>query len=54
MENKFEDPAWLKETKHKRIVLAVPGMEQARVLKNITYKDAPGRGLQADVYLPPG
>jgi acetyl esterase/lipase len=51
--NEFSDPDWLKESRDKRIVLTVPGMERVRVLKDLTYKQVPTRDLQADVYLPP-
>lgn len=52
-ESNFLDPDWLKETRHKRIVLDLPGMDKVKALKNLTYKEVPGRDLQADVYLPP-
>lgn len=37
----------------KRIVLTAPGMEQAKVLRNLTYKETAGRDHRADIYLPP-
>jgi acetyl esterase/lipase len=52
-ERNLVDPDWLKETREKRIVLDLPGMEKVRILKNLTYKEVPGRDLQADVFLPP-
>ncbi len=45
-------PDWLKETKHKRVVLDLPGMDQIKTLKNLTYKQIPDQDLQADIYLP--
>jgi len=50
---KPEDPEWLQETLHKRVVYATPGMDQVRVEKDLTYKRAPERELKADVYMPP-
>ena len=51
-ETGLEDPAWLKEFVHKRIVYSVPAMEQVRVRKDLTYKRAAGADLKMDVYSP--
>jgi acetyl esterase/lipase len=48
------DPPWVAEIVSKRIVYAVPGMEQVKVHKNLVYKDTDEEELQADVYLPHG
>ena len=42
----------LEEIKRVRIVYSVPGMKQARVKKNLTYKTIGGLRLQADAYSP--
>ena len=49
-----EDPAWLKEFAHKRIVYSLPGMEQIKARKGVTYKRAQAAELKMDVYSPPG
>jgi acetyl esterase/lipase len=52
-EEELEDPEWLKATLHRRIVYAIPGMDQVQVEEDLIYKRAPGRELKADVYMPP-
>jgi len=47
-----EDPPWLKEFVHKRIVYQVPGMRSVRVKKDLVYKRAANEELLMDVYLP--
>jgi acetyl esterase/lipase len=42
----------LEEIKRQRVVYSVPGMEQARVRKNLTYKTIGSLQLQADAYTP--
>jgi acetyl esterase/lipase len=49
-----EDPDWLKEFAHKRIVYSVPGMRRVRVRRDVTYKRVAGAELKMDVYSPPG
>ena len=46
------DEAQLAEMTKKRLVYAIPNMEQVPVQKNITYKTADGVELQMDVYHP--
>ena len=46
------DKAQLADMTKKRIVYAIPNMEQVPVQKNITYKTADGVELQMDVYHP--
>lgn len=46
------DEAQLAEMTKKRLVYAIPDMEQVPVQKNITYKTADGVELQMDVYHP--
>ena len=48
-----EDPAWYKRFLPKRIVYQVPGMEQVKVTKNVTYKRVGETELSMDVYAPP-
>jgi hypothetical protein len=48
----LEDPPWLKEFAHKRIVYSVPGMTRVRVRKNLVYKRVSGVDLKLDVYSP--
>lgn len=48
----LEDPPWIKEIAPKRIVYSVPGMEQVKVQKNLTYKTVADTELKADVYSP--
>jgi len=48
----LEDPPWLKEFAHKRIVYSVPGMTRVRVTKNLVYKRVSGVDLKLDVYSP--
>lgn len=48
----LEDPPWLKEFVHKRIVYTVPGMTRVKVAKDVIYKRAAGAELKADVYSP--
>jgi acetyl esterase/lipase len=52
--NQLEDPPWLKEFLHKRIVYSVPGMKQVRARKDLTYRRVDGEDLKADIYLPNG
>jgi len=47
-----QDPPWLKEFVHKRIVYQVPGMKSVRVKKNLIYKRAGNEDLLMDVYSP--
>ena len=47
-----EDPAWLKEFVHKRIVYSLPGMERVKTRKDITYKRAASEELKMDLYSP--
>lgn len=49
-----EDPAWLKEFVHKRIVYSLPGMEQIKARKDVTYKRVQATELKMDVYSPKG
>jgi len=49
-----QDPPWLKEFVHKRIVYQVPGMKSVRVKKNLIYKRAGNEDLLMDVYSPTG
>ena len=49
-----QDPDWLKEFAHKRIVYSVPGMRRVRVRRDLTYKRVAGAELKMDVYSPPG
>ncbi|HEX6183838.1 MAG TPA: alpha/beta hydrolase [Pyrinomonadaceae bacterium] len=48
-----QDPEWLKEFAHKRIVYSVPGMRRVRVRRDLTYKRVAGDELKMDVYSPP-
>jgi acetyl esterase/lipase len=48
----LEDPPWIKEFAHKRVVYSVPGMERVKVQKGLTYKRVAGTELKMDVYLP--
>jgi acetyl esterase/lipase len=48
----LEDPAWVKELASERIVYSVPGMEQTRVRKDLTYKRVAQTELKMDVYSP--
>lgn len=50
----LQDPPWLKEFAHKRIVYSVPGMTRVKVAKNLVYKRVQGEELKMDVYSPPG
>ncbi len=50
-EAEFDEAAFTEMTK-KRVVYAIPGMEQVDVQKNITYKTIDGKPLQIDVYYP--
>jgi len=50
----LEDPPWLKEFVHKRIVYSIPGMDRVRVRKDLTYKRSAGAELKMDVYSPAG
>lgn len=52
--NELQDPDWIKEFAHKRIVYTVPGMERVKVSKNVTYKRVAGAELKMDVYSPFG
>ena len=47
-----QDPAWLKEFVHKRIVYSVPGMQRVKTRKDITYKRAGSEELKMDLYSP--
>jgi len=47
-----EDPAWLKEFVHKRIVYSVPGMEQVKARRGVTYKRVQAAELKMDIYSP--
>ncbi len=49
-----KDPDWIAATAPKRIVYSLPGMEQAHVRKDLTYKSVADEDLAADIYLPPG
>jgi acetyl esterase/lipase len=49
----LEDPPWIKEIAPPRIVYAVPGMEQVRVRKDLTYRRVAGVELKMDAYAPP-
>ena len=44
----------LSEIIPKRVVYALPGMEQSEVRRNIVYKSVDGLDLQLDAYSPPG
>lgn len=44
----------LNEVRPKRVVLALPGMEEARVTKDVIYKTVDGIDLTMDVYRPGG
>lgn len=48
----LEDPPWLKEFVHKRIVYTVPGMTRVKVTKDLIYKRVAGAELKLDVYSP--
>jgi acetyl esterase/lipase len=50
----LQDPPWIKEFAHKRIVYSVPGMARVKVAKNLVYKRVAGEELKMDVYSPPG
>ena len=50
----LQDPPWIKEFAHKRIVYSVPGMARVKVTKNLVYKRVQGEELKMDVYSPPG
>jgi acetyl esterase/lipase len=50
----LQDPPWIKEFAHKRIVYSVPGMARVKVAKNLVYKRVQGEELKMDVYSPPG
>ena len=45
-----QDPPWIKEFAHKRIVYSVPGMTRVKVVKNLVYKRVQGEELKMDVY----
>jgi acetyl esterase/lipase len=47
-----QDPPWLKEFVHKRIVYQVPGMKSVRVKKDLIYKRTGNEDLLMDVYTP--
>lgn len=49
---RLEDPDWIKEIAPKKIVYAVPGMEQVRVRKDLIYKRVNGAELKMDIYSP--
>ena len=49
-----QDPDWLKEFAHKRIVYSIPGMRRVRVRRDLTYKRVAGAELKMDVYSPTG
>jgi acetyl esterase/lipase len=46
------DPEWLSMMSEPRIVYQIAGMEQARVRKDIAYKDGDGEPLTFDLYTP--
>ena len=48
------DPPGLKAMIPKRVVYAVPGMDQVKVRKDLVYKRVAGAELKMDVYSPPG
>lgn len=48
----LQDPPWVREIAPQRIVYALPGMERARVQKDLTYKQVAGSELKMDVYSP--
>ena len=50
----LQDPPWIKEFAHKRIVYSVPGMARVKVAKNVVYKRVQGEELKMDVYSPSG
>jgi acetyl esterase/lipase len=50
----LQDPPWIKEFAHKRIVYSVPGMARVKVAKNLVYKRVADEELKMDVYSPPG
>ena len=50
----LQDPPWIKEFAHKRIVYNVPGMTHVKVAKNLVYKRVQGEELKMDVYSPLG
>ncbi|HVG21096.1 MAG TPA: alpha/beta hydrolase [Blastocatellia bacterium] len=49
---KLEDPPWIKEVAPQRIVYVLPGMQQIKARKDITYKRVAGVELKMDVYNP--
>ena len=49
----LQDPPWIKQFAHKRIVYTVPGMTRVKVAKNLVYKRVQGEELKMDVYSPP-
>ena len=51
--NKSAKEPTLEEIKPLRVVYSVPGMERAKVRKNLVYKKAGELELQMDVYAPP-
>lgn len=51
--NKPPQPPSAEQLRSKRIVLSVPGMERAKVQKDIVYKRVDGEVLKMDVYSPP-
>jgi acetyl esterase/lipase len=48
----LEDPPWIKEVATPRIVYSVPGMEQVKAQKDLTYKRVGEAELKMDVYAP--
>jgi acetyl esterase/lipase len=48
----LEDPPWIKEVAPPRVVYSVPGMEQVRAQKDLTYKRVGDAELKMDVYAP--
>lgn len=48
----LEDPPWIKEVAPPRIVYSVPGMEQVKAQKDLTYKRVGDAELKMDVYAP--
>ncbi|HJQ68674.1 MAG TPA: alpha/beta hydrolase [Blastocatellia bacterium] len=49
-----EDPPWIKEFAHKRIVYSLPGMERIKARKDVTYKRVGSAELKMDLYSPAG
>lgn len=48
------NPPWLEDLARRRIVLAVPGMKEVRVTRDVSYRIVEGTSLLMDVYRPKG